>query len=126
MKHVVIKEEFFADGSDSALKAVAITDTFEQAEAICIQACQQECSELNEGEDVNTPPEGCDETCLPDGFRWEEGADYDAESESPKYQYVVLLWTGDDSRLVSGFAIRELDETAGNGENTKEASHDAC
>lgn len=125
MKHVVIKEEFFEDGSESALKAVAITDTFEQAETICIQACQQECNELNEGEDVNTPPEGCDETCLPDGFRWEEGVEYDAESESPKYQYVVLLWTGDDSRLVSGFAIRELDEDAGNGKNTKEASHDA-
>lgn len=110
MKHVVIKEEFFADGSESRLKTVAMTDTFEQAEAVCIQACQQECNELNESQDINTPPEGCDETCLPDGFRWEDGADYEPDNESPKFQYVVLLWTGDDSRLVSGFAILELNE----------------
>lgn len=103
---VIIKEAFFADRPGSTLSVPAVVPSLKAAHAFCETACKAECLELNEGKDVDTPPEGCDETCLPDGFRWDDS--YEDEHEDNRFQYVVRLWTGDDSTIVSGFAIRAV------------------
>lgn len=105
-RFVIIKEEFFADSPGSTLCVPAIVSSMEAAHEYCETACKAECQELNNGQDVDTPPEGCDETCLPDGFRWDDS--YTVEQEDERFQYVVRLWTGDDATIVSGFAIRAV------------------
>ena len=108
--YAIIKESFYADRPGSTLSIVATAPTMGAAHEACQKACQAECDELNEGEDICTPPEGCDESCLPDGFRWDDS--WTDETEDGRYQYVVRLWSGDDAKLVSGFAILPIEEEA--------------
>lgn len=106
-QYVIIKEAYYADHPGSTLSVVGTAPTLDSAHSFCQKACAAECDALNEGTDAYTPLEGGDETLLPDGFRWDDS--WEDEHAEDRYQYVVRLWTGNDSSLVSGFCIREIE-----------------